>query len=112
MVAATFVPPVRRSIPRLVEVFLWIALVTACGLSVMSITDPNARELSASAAWAADQIVSTLIGLMFGGVTAWIVDHRFAIASWMIIGAGVDIFALMCIGSWRNSRAWQPRVRL
>src|SRR5256886_13876197 len=112
MVAATFVPPVRRSIPRSVEVFLWIAFVTACVLGVMSITDPNARELSASAAWAADQMVSTLIGLMFGGVGAWVMEHRFSIASWMIIVGGADIFALMFIGSWRHSRAWQPRVRL
>src|SRR5438477_1055434 len=112
MVAATFVPPVRRSLPKSVEVFLWIALVTACGLGVMSITDPNARELSASAAWAADQIVGTLIGLIFGGVGAWVSEHRFSIASWMIVIAGADILALMFIGSWRNSRAWQPRVRL
>src|SRR5947209_8704423 len=112
MVAATFVPPVRRSIPRSVEVFLWIALVTACVLGVMSITDPNARELSASAVWAADQIVSTLIGLIFGGVGAWVSEHRFSIASWMIMIAGADIFALMFISSWRNSRAWRPRVRL
>src|SRR5256712_12663520 len=112
MVAATFVPPVRRSIPRLVEVFLWIALVTACVLGVMSITDPNARELSASAAWAADQIVSTLIGLMFGGVGAWVSEHRVSLASWLIMIAGADIFALMFISSWRNSRAWRPRVRL
>src|SRR3989442_1165641 len=112
MVAATFVPPVRRSIPRSVEVFLWIAFVTSCVLGVMSITDPNARELSASAAWAADQIVSTLIGLMFGGVGAWVSEHRFSIASSMIMIAGADIFALMFISSSRNSRAWRPRVRL
>jgi hypothetical protein len=30
----------------------------------------------------------------------------------MIMIAGADIFALMFISSWRNSRAWQPRVRL
>lgn len=112
MVAATFVPPVRRSIPKAVEVFLWIAFVTACVLGVTSITDPNARELSTSGAWAADQIVSTLFGLTFGGVGAWVSEHRFLIASWMIIIAGADIFALMFIGSWRSGRAWQPRVRL
>ena len=112
MVAATFVPPVRRSIPKAVEVFLWIALVTACVLGVMSVTNPNARELTSSAVWGADQIVSTLIGLMFGGVGIWIAEHRFSIASWMVITAGVDIFALMLIGSMRRGRAWQPRVRL
>ena len=112
MVAATFVPPVRRSIPKAVEVFLWIALVTACVLGVMSVTNPNARELTSSAVWGADQIVSTLIGLMFGGVGIWIAEHRFSIASWMVITAGVDIFALMLIGSMRRGRAWQPRIRL
>jgi hypothetical protein len=112
MIAATLVPPVRRSIPKAVEVLLWIALVTACVLGVVSITDPNARELSTSAVWAADQIVNTLVGLTFGGVVAWISDHRFSIASWMVIVGGADIFALMFIGSWRRGRAWQPRVRL
>lgn len=112
MVAATFVPPVRRSIPRPVEVILWIALVTVCLIGVTSITDPNARELSASAAWGADQILNTTMGLLLGGVGGWFVDHRFAIASWLIIVAGADIFALIFLGSWRSARAWQPRVRL
>src|SRR5256886_10395581 len=99
MVAATFVPPVRRSIPRSLEVFLWIAFVTASVLGVISITDPNARELSASAAWAADQIEGTLIGLMFGGVRAWVSEHRFSIASWLCIILGAAIFALLYITS-------------
>src|SRR2546423_11251032 len=112
MVAATFVPPVRRSIPKAVEVFLWIALMMACVLGVMSVTNPNARELTSSAVWGADQIVSTLIGLMFGGVGVWIAEHRFSIASCMVIIAGVDIFALMLIGSMRRGRARPPRARL
>jgi len=112
MVAATFVPPVRRAIPRPVEICLWIAFVTACVLGVASINDPNARELSTSAVWAADQIISTSAGLVLGGVGSWISDHRFAIASWLVIIAGADIFALMLIGSLRSAQPWQPRVRL
>lgn len=112
MVAATFVPPVRRSIPRPVEVILWIALVTVCLVGVVSITDPNARELSASVAWGADQVINTAVGLLFGGAGGWLSDHRFKLASWLVIVAGVDIFALMFLGSWRRARAWQPRVRL
>jgi hypothetical protein len=112
MVAATFVPPVRRSIPRPVEVILWVALVTVCLVGVMSITDPNARELSASAAWGADQIINTVFGLMFAGVGAWFMDHRFSMASWLAIIAGADIFALLFIASWHSTRTWQPRVRL
>jgi hypothetical protein len=112
MVAATFVPPVRRAIPRPVEVILWVALLAVCVIGVMSITDPNARELSASAAWGAEQILNTTVGLMLGGVGSWMSDHRFAIASWLIIIAGADIFALIFIASWRSARAWEPRVRL
>src|SRR2546421_312634 len=112
MVAATFVPQVRRSIPRVVEVFLWIALVTACMLGVLSVTDPEARELSASAVWAVDQVLNPLVGLLLGGIGVWIADHHFSIASWLVILAGADIFALMLIGSLRSARPWQPRVRL
>jgi hypothetical protein len=112
MVAATFVPPVRRSIPRPVEILLWIALVSVCVIAVTSVSDPSARELSTSAVWAADQILNTLVVLLVGSAGGWISDHRFAIASWLVIIAGVDIFALMLMGSLRSARAWQPRVRL
>lgn len=112
MVAATFVPPVRRSIPKTVEVLLWVALVIVCVVAVTSITDPNARELSTSAAWAADQIINTTVAILLGGAAAWISDHRFSIATWLVIIAGVDIFALMLIGSLRSARSWEPQVRL
>jgi hypothetical protein len=112
MVAATFVPPVRRSIPRPVEILLWIALVSVCIIGVTSVTDPNARELSTSAAWAANQILGTMVALLLGGAGGWISDHRFPIASWMVIIAGADILALMLLGSLRSARASQPRVRL
>jgi hypothetical protein len=112
MLAATFVPPVRRSIPKPVEITLWAAFVSVCVLGVASITDPNARELSASAAWGADQIINTMIGLTLGVVGSWALDHRFAIASWMVIIAGADIFALMFLKSMRSAQAWRPRIKL
>jgi hypothetical protein len=112
MVAATFVPPVRRSVPRLAEVVLWVALITACVLGVMSVTDKNARDLSMAAVWAAEQVVNTIFGLLLGGVGAWIHEHRFAIASWLIIVAGADVLALMLIRSMRSATPWTPRVRL
>jgi hypothetical protein len=112
MVAATLVPPVRRSIPKAAEVCLWIALVTVCLLGVMSITDPSARELSASAAWGAEQVINSLTGLALGGVGAWILENRFALASWLVIIAGADILLLMFIGSLQEARPWQPRVWL
>ncbi len=112
MVAATFVPPVRRSIPRPVEILLWAGFVSVCVLGMASITDPNARELSASAAWGADQIINTMIGLTLGGFGGWILDHRFPIASWFVIIAGADIFALMFLRLMRSAQPWRPRIRL
>jgi len=112
MVAATFVPPVRRSIPKPVEILLWVGFVSVCVLGMASISDPNARELSASAAWGADQILNTMVGLMLGGVGGWFLDHRFSIASWLVIIAGADILALMFLKSMRTARPWRPRIRL
>ncbi len=112
MVAATFVPPVRKSIPRTAEVALWIGFLTVCLLGVIRVTDPSARELSASLVWAGEQVLDALAGLMFGSIGAWISDHRFSIASWLLIVGGTDMFALMLIRSMRSARPWQPRVRL
>ncbi len=112
LVAATFVPTVRRSIPRFVEVLFWIGLVVACTIGVINITDPNARELSASAAWGVDQLISTLVALSLGGVVSWFSENRFVLASWLVIIAGVDIFVLILCSSMRSGMGWQPRVRL
>jgi len=112
MVASTFVPPVRRSIPRPVEIAMWIGLATVCLLGILSVTDKNARELTTAAAWGADQIINTLIGLLGAGIAAWISDHRFAIATAVVILAGIDLVALALIRSIRTAERAQPRVRL
>lgn len=112
MVAATLVPPVRRAIPQPIEILLWVGFVTVCVLGVASINDPNARELSTSVVWGADQIVNTTVGLLVGGIGTWISDHRFQITSWLVVIAGADIFALILLGSLRRGQPWQPRVLL
>ncbi len=112
MVAATFVPAVRRAIPRPVEVLLWVALITACVAGLLSITDKNARELTTSVIWATDQVINTIVGLLLGGAGGWISANRFLIASWLIIVASGDFFALMLLRSVRRARVRQPRVRL
>ncbi|HSS61878.1 MAG TPA: hypothetical protein VLK30_10530 [Candidatus Limnocylindrales bacterium] len=112
MVAATFVPAVHRAVPRPVEILLWVAFVSACVVGIASITDPNARELNTSVAWAANQLLSSTVGLMLGGVSAWIAEHRFVIATWLVVLVGADIFALVLMSSRREARSWQPRVRL
>jgi hypothetical protein len=112
LVAATFVPTVRRSIPRFVEVVFWVGLVVACTIGFISITDPNARELSASAAWGVDQLITTLVALSLGGVVSWLSENRFVLATWLVIIAGVDILVLVLRASMRVGMGWQPRTRL
>jgi len=112
MVAATLVPPVRRVVPRPIEIILWAVLVVVCVFGVMSITNPQARELTASAFWGVDQVILTLAGLTSAGLTGWLLDNRFTLATCLTIACGVDIVALALLGSYRKGRAWQPRVRL
>ena len=112
MVAATLVPPVRRCIPKPVEVVLWVALIVVCVLGVTSIADPNARELSGSALWGVDQMINSMVGAIFGGAFGWMFQNRFSIASWLVIAAGADLLALVLIRSRRAAQPWEPRVRL
>ena len=112
MVAATLVPPVRRVVPRPVEIILWVALVVVCVIGVLSITNPHARELTASAIWGVDQIILNLTGLMGAAVTGWLAANRFTIGNALLVAIGVDIIALALLRSYRRGRAWQPRVRL
>jgi len=112
LVAATFIPPVRKAIPRPIEVFMWVGLVLVCLIGLLSINNENARNLSASMIWAADQVVGTIFGLMLSGVGAWIYDHRFTIVIWLMLLAGADLLLLMLMRSLRTSRAARPRIRL
>ena len=112
MVAATLVPPVRKSIPRPVEVGLWIALIVACVIGVVGITNPTVRELTSAAFWGVDQIITTTVGLIGAGIVGWLVEHRFPIANLVVLGCGADIIALAMLRSFRKSKGWQPHVRL
>jgi hypothetical protein len=112
MVAATFIPPVRKAIPRPVEVVLWIALIVVCAVGMLAVTDSNARNLTTSVLWGADHVINTIAGLLLGGIASWIYDHRFPIATWLVMLAGADLFALVLLRSMRKARPWQPRVRL
>ncbi|HEX9363933.1 MAG TPA: hypothetical protein VGA47_09125 [Candidatus Dormibacteraeota bacterium] len=112
MVAATFVPPVRKAIPRPVEVLLWAALIVVCALGLVSVNDAEARNLTTSVIWGTDRVLNTIVGLLLGGVAGWIMDNRFVIATWLAIVAGVDVLALILVRSIRKARGWEPQVRL
>ncbi|MHB8610994.1 MAG: hypothetical protein ACYDAL_01010 [Candidatus Dormibacteraceae bacterium] len=112
MVAATLVPPVRRVVPRPIEIALWAVLVVVCVIGVVSITNPRARELTASAFWGVDQVLGTLVGLLGAGLVGWLIDNRLAIATCAVFTFGIDLMALALLTSYRRGRGWQPRVRL
>ena len=112
MVAATLLPPVRKSIPRPIEIGMWAVLIVACAIGVLSISNPNARELTTSASWGVDQVITTLVGLLGAGVLGWLAEHRFTIATWVTFVFLADILALAVLYSYRHRHGWQPRVRL
>ena len=93
MVAATFAPSVRRSIPRWFEVALWVTLVFVCWLGIASINQPQVRELTDSVNWAVGRIISTLLGLAGASLTDTLAASRFAIAGAVVFVFGVMRFA-------------------
>jgi hypothetical protein len=112
MVAATFFPPVRKSIPRPIESLLWIALVLVCLLGILSITDASARNLTTSVIWGTDHVVNTVVALILGGIAAWIMENRLPITTCLLAIAGADTLALLIVRAARRARPRQPRLRL
>lgn len=112
MVASTFVPPVRRAIPRPAEVGLWAGFITACVVGVINVTDPRARELTSSAVWGMDQLVNNMASGVVGGLAGAVSANRLAIAVCIVVLTSVDLLALVLLRAHRKSQAWQPRVRL
>ena len=110
MVAATFIPPVRKAIPRPVEVILWIALVLICVVGMVSVSDSSARNLTTSVLWGADHVINTIAGLLVAGIVSWIYDHRFPIAAWLAMLGGADLFALVLLRSMRKARPWPGAI--
>jgi hypothetical protein len=112
MVGATLVPNIRRAMPRWFEIALWVALIFVCWLGIASIRDPHARELTNSINWAVGQIVNTLIGLAGLSVLDALHANRFGIANAVVTFFCADLLTLALLSSYRESRGWQPNVRL
>lgn len=112
LVAATLVPSIRRSIPRPVEFAMWMALLAACVVGVVNISNPHARELTTSTLWAVNQVLSTLVGLMRVALLGGLAANRFTIATCLVFVVGADLLCLAMAYSYRKSLGWQPRVRL
>lgn len=112
MALAMIVPPIRRSVPRWTEAFIWLGLIVTCWLAITHLQHTSTRLLTESVAWGANQIVNTSIGLMIGGVLGWISDHRFVIANAVVTLVGADILLLALLRSHRRGVGWQPRILL
>jgi hypothetical protein len=112
LVAVTFAPRVRRSIPRWFEIALWVAMVFVCWIGIASVNEPHARELTDAVNWAAGQIVRMLLGLAGASVLDTLAANRFAIANAVVTLFGADLLALALVSTYREGRAWQPQVRL
>jgi hypothetical protein len=112
MVAATFAPSVRRSIPRWFEIAIWVALIVVCWLGIASIKDPHARELTDSVNWAVAQILNTVFGLAGASVLDVLSANRFGIANAVVTIFATCLLALALISSHRLGLGWQPQVRL
>ncbi len=112
MVAATFAPSVRRSIPRWFEIAIWVALIFVCWLGIASINQPQVRELTDSVNWAVGRIFSTLLGLAGASLTDTLAANRFAIAGAVVFVFWTALLVLALISSRRQGLGWQPEVRL
>ncbi len=116
MAVAMIAPRVRHSLPRWLEALIWLGLIFTCWRAITNIQEANARYLTESVAWGANQVVSTSIGLVLAAareaVLLWLGEHRYAIANAVITLAGTDILALAMVRSWRHGQGWHPRVVL
>lgn len=91
---------------------MWAILVLVCLVGVISIANPKAQELTGSAFWGIDQVINTFVGLLLAGALGWVSDHRFVIATCVVVGSAVDLLVLALVSSHRQAQAWRPRVRL
>jgi hypothetical protein len=112
MAAAMIVPTVRRSVPHWIEAAIWLGLIVTCWLAITNIQQASTRHLTEAAAWGADQIVNTSIGLMLASLVAWMADHRFVIANVVVTLVGADILALVLLRSYRKASGWRLRIKL
>src|SRR6058998_746443 len=112
LVLATLVTPIKRALPHWYEAAVWLALIVACWLAVTNALGGRTKDLTESALWGADQIISTSLGLIGMAILGWAGDHRFALANAAAVIAAVDVLLLVLLRSWRRAMGWQPRVKL
>lgn len=102
----------RRGTSRPIELALWIGLIWVCVLGVTSAHDKQTRALTAAAVWGSTQVMGTIAGLTGQGISTWIYENRVMVADWVVLLFGFDLLVLVLLRTHRQTRGWQPRVRL
>ena len=102
--ALTLIPHSRTSVGFAVELMVWIGFLLSSALCIATFGDPKLQETTAAIAWAGLRLVRLETASLLSIVGAWTAAHRFGIASWIELLAGVDVLALAFISSERSAR--------
>ena len=112
LVLATLVTPLRRAMPSWFEGLIWLGLIVSCWLAITGLQSGSPQQMTETALWGAWRVALTSIELVLAGFVGWMLDHRFAIASWFVLVAGADSLLLALLDSRRQAAAFQPRMVL
>lgn len=110
--ACTLIPHSRKPIGSALELSVWIGFLLSSGLCIATFGDPKSQEATAAIAWGVIGLVRVQASFAVGIVGAWTGAHRFAIANWIALAAGVDAFVLAFGVTWRAARRSAPRIHL
>src|SRR5579859_7992833 len=112
MAAAMVLPPVRRTVPRWIEAFMWLGLIASGWLTVTNVQGASARLLTSTLTWGAGQIVNASIEILATNLKGWLALNKYGIADAVVVIALLDIFSLAMLESRRQAKKALPRVRL
>jgi hypothetical protein len=112
LAGAMLLPPVRRSVPRWIEALIWLGLIASGWLTVTNVQGASARFLTDSVTWGVGQIVNVSVEILISNFKVWLAEHRYGIASTVLLIALLDFFLLAALESRRQAKKASPRVRL
>jgi hypothetical protein len=112
LAAAMVLPPVRSSVPRWIEAFIWLGLIASGWLTATNVQGGGARFLTDSMTWGAGQMVNASIEILTTNLEGWLAINRYGIADALVVISVLDIFSLAMLESQRQAKKALPQVRL
>jgi hypothetical protein len=112
LAGAMLLPAVRRWVPRWIEAPIWLGLIASGWLTVTNVQGTSARFLTDSVTWGVAQIVNVSVEILIANFKVWLAEHRYGIASTVLLIALLDFFLLAALESRRQAKKASPRVRL